>query len=665
MRDNAIFRRTSESATLEKIAKCRNGSTSKSLPANGLVTQRTRFSWNATSGNVEEATGLIENLFKLDGSEHAESFESAVKAFFAGYEALCTPLDLLYGVEQFVKHHDNLDSISARLLQFFTCWVDEGSAKYVRKPLLELSCQPSLPNSVSNKLKLLLLKNKSEPKNAVEEVARDERYLFLKQTKPSVLASTITKIEYDIWKTIDVCELRNRAWQTDEKHRVAPNVTELIERFNSMSLWVAECVLERKRAEERALLIDAFVNLAQKLYELNNFNGMMEILSGLNRNAVQRLKQTWKVYKKSYSSAPIFNKLDKLMEPARNFQSYRRHLESVLKKSETSFVLPHVAVLLKDFSVADEVNPKVVEGRFSLERALIIGKLVLEFKTLQERRFEASCREDVLLYLKKGLSTSLNDEEQYNLSTQLEPPASLVPVDDVLTIDAASETGGPHSDEGLSWTDVPVFQWTCSMLLAWLTHNGMDVHRPFFQKEEIHGIKLLSLSNETLQANVSVLGHRKKIQSLINEGFSNVSELLQFHPLRSWSPNLVARFLASHGLANVEAIILGHNVDGKAFKALTDAKLCEMEVVALGHRKKVLSLVAKVNHPATWDVTQVKKWIQQLDLDDTYAELFATNSINGKELLELTKGDLAAKLNIPIHGHRLAIMKAIQELKTT
>ena len=95
----------------------------------------------------------------------------------------------------------------------------------------------------------------------------------------------------------------------------------------------------------------------------------MEILSGLNRNAVQRLKQTWKVrcyycvaslsflstltykaaelilckvYKKSYSSAPIFNKLDKLMEPARNFQSYRRHLESVLKKSETSFVLPHV-----------------------------------------------------------------------------------------------------------------------------------------------------------------------------------------------------------------------------------------------------------------------------------------------------------------------------------
>ena len=113
-------------------------------------------------------------------------------------------------MEQFVKHHDNLDSISARLLQFFTCWVDEGSAKYVRKPLLELSCQPSLPNSVSNKLKLLLLKNKSEPKNAVEEVARDERYLFLKQTKPSVLASTITKIEYDIWKTIDVCELRNR-----------------------------------------------------------------------------------------------------------------------------------------------------------------------------------------------------------------------------------------------------------------------------------------------------------------------------------------------------------------------------------------------------------------------------------------------------------------------
>ena len=52
-------------------------------------------------------------------------------------------------------------------------------------------------------------------------------------------------------------------------------MTALIDRFNRMSLWVADCVLERNRPEERALLIDIFINTAQvekfKIFTATNF----------------------------------------------------------------------------------------------------------------------------------------------------------------------------------------------------------------------------------------------------------------------------------------------------------------------------------------------------------------------------------------------------------
>ena len=42
-----------------------------------------------------------------------------------------------------------------------TAWAEEGSAKSVKKSLLNLACHPSLPKHISNKLKLIFLKKVS------------------------------------------------------------------------------------------------------------------------------------------------------------------------------------------------------------------------------------------------------------------------------------------------------------------------------------------------------------------------------------------------------------------------------------------------------------------------------------------------------------------------
>ena len=65
-------------------------------------------------------------------------------------------------------------------------------------------------------------------------------------------------------------------------------VLALIERFNYVSSWVATRVCMAERTKERTKLVCKLIMVAEKLRQLNNFNGLMEIVSGLNRGPVYR-----------------------------------------------------------------------------------------------------------------------------------------------------------------------------------------------------------------------------------------------------------------------------------------------------------------------------------------------------------------------------------------
>jgi hypothetical protein len=57
----------------------------------------------------------------------------------------------------------------------------------------------------------------------------------------------------------------------------------MIDRFNYVSGWVATTVCIAERLKDRVKTAYKFIDIAYKLYQINNFNGMMAILSGLNR----------------------------------------------------------------------------------------------------------------------------------------------------------------------------------------------------------------------------------------------------------------------------------------------------------------------------------------------------------------------------------------------
>ncbi len=85
-------------------------------------------------------------------------------------------------------------------------------------------------------------------------------------------------------------EFLGQGWQKKDKHEVSPNLTLLIERFNKIGYWVATEVLSVTDHRLRVRVLKKFIKVAHRLHNFNNYNGLMQILSGLNNSSVKRLK---------------------------------------------------------------------------------------------------------------------------------------------------------------------------------------------------------------------------------------------------------------------------------------------------------------------------------------------------------------------------------------
>jgi len=86
-------------------------------------------------------------------------------------------------------------------------------------------------------------------------------------------------LEFEIYHSIVPSEFTNQGWMKgtkEEKETNAPNVIQLIDRFNQVSNWVATTIIFENDLETRRDMLVYFIHLANKCRELHNFNAMME-----------------------------------------------------------------------------------------------------------------------------------------------------------------------------------------------------------------------------------------------------------------------------------------------------------------------------------------------------------------------------------------------------
>ncbi len=152
----------------------------------------------------------------------------------------------------------------------------------------------------------------------------------------------LTREEYRLFCSVESREFLGQGWQKKEKHELSPNLTLMIERFNRIGYWVATEVLSVTEHRLRVRVLHKFIKVAHRLYTFNNYNGLMQILSGLNNSSVKRLKVnapsvvSTKLYLMSFSkdtweslgekATKMIQDMEKLMEPQSNFKNYRTSL---------------------------------------------------------------------------------------------------------------------------------------------------------------------------------------------------------------------------------------------------------------------------------------------------------------------------------------------------
>ncbi|KAG5461544.1 MAG: hypothetical protein BJ554DRAFT_6241, partial [Olpidium bornovanus] len=80
-------------------------------------------------------------------------------------------------------------------------------------------------------------------------------------------------------------EFLGQAWTKEDRQVRAPNICRMAKWANHVVHWVVTEIVSVKELKGRISIYERFINLASHLNELNNFNGVKEILAALQSSA--------------------------------------------------------------------------------------------------------------------------------------------------------------------------------------------------------------------------------------------------------------------------------------------------------------------------------------------------------------------------------------------
>lgn len=267
---------------------------------------------------------------------------------------------------------------------------------------------------------LSLSKNffKSSPKPLLPDMYHLHTFDFI-DLHPLEVARQLTILEYGLFASIELKELLNQAWDSETKETSAPNVTQTIRRFNQMSGWITSLIVKITPLKPRVALLKRFIDIADECLKLDNFNSVLEIVSGLQTTSVRRLTETFEQL--SDETKQTYQNLRDFLETRKNWERYRTRLNSV-----TGPCVPYLGIHLTDLTmIAEKFRKKVPHPDFpdvtllNWERSSRVAEVLGLIKRLQVKRY----RLHAVPYFQEYLSRldQLSEDECMKLSQEIQP----------------------------------------------------------------------------------------------------------------------------------------------------------------------------------------------------------------------------------------------------
>lgn len=218
--------------------------------------------------------------------------------------------------------------------------------------------------------------------------------ITFEQIEPGELAMQMTLLDFARLRSVPLTELIGQAWNKSDKAHAAPRLTNIINNFNNISYWVAQEISQAEGgAKEQAKRIDRFINVGNKLKSMGNFNGVMQIFSGLISSSVQKLTEAWKLIPSKQMAR--YKKFETIMSPYHNYGTYRTRLN----ECKSSPAIPYIGIHLGDIVHLLEGTEDEVPDKYALHKVLKLGDMLRMWFLWQRQNCEIAEDSDITQFL--------------------------------------------------------------------------------------------------------------------------------------------------------------------------------------------------------------------------------------------------------------------------
>uniref|UniRef100_A0A8C2IUI7 Ras protein-specific guanine nucleotide-releasing factor 2a n=1 Tax=Cyprinus carpio TaxID=7962 RepID=A0A8C2IUI7_CYPCA len=273
---------------------------------------------------------------------------------------------------------------------------------------------PQERKAAANILSALSQEEQDDSQLKIEDISDCARVESFESLSAMELAEQITLLDHIVFRNIPYEEFLGQGWMKMDKNERTPYIMKTSQHFNDMSNLVASQIMAHADVSSRAASIEKWLAVADICRCLNNYNGVLEITSALNRSAIYRLKKTWvKVCKQTKA---LMDRLQKIVSSEGRFKNLRETL-----KNCNPPCVPYLGMYLTDLAFIEEGTPNFTEeGLVNFSKMRMISHIIREIRQFQQAPYRIDLQPKVTQFL-LDKTLVMDEDTLYELSLKIEP----------------------------------------------------------------------------------------------------------------------------------------------------------------------------------------------------------------------------------------------------